>query len=75
MMGRDNARQALEPFVGEWRLTATFEDMPPADADARVRFEWLAGERFLVQRWEKSSGEKSGSSRHSFQIPSARLIL
>jgi hypothetical protein len=22
---------ALEPFIGEWRLVAAFEDMPPAD--------------------------------------------
>ena len=52
MMSSDDARQALEPFVGEWSLSATFKDMPPADGDARVTFEWLAGERFLVERWE-----------------------
>ena len=44
--------EALEPFVGEWSLTATFEDMPPADAGARVSFGWLPGERFLIERWE-----------------------
>ena len=27
---------ALEPLVGEWRLVATFKDMPPADIGARV---------------------------------------
>jgi hypothetical protein len=44
--------EALKPLVGEWRLAATFKDMPPADIGARVTFEWLPGERFLIQRWE-----------------------
>jgi hypothetical protein len=44
--------KALEPFVGEWSLAAAFKDVPPAGAGARVSFEWLPGERFLVQRWE-----------------------
>jgi hypothetical protein len=48
----DVSRVALEPFVGEWRLMAAFESVPPADVGARVSFEWLAGEHFLVQRWE-----------------------
>ncbi len=43
---------ALEPLVGEWRIAATFPGMPPTDADARARFEWLSGGRFLIQRWE-----------------------
>lgn len=48
--------EALEPLVGEWKLTAVFEHLPPADAEedagARVRFEWLTGKRFLIERWE-----------------------
>ena len=43
---------ALEPFVGEWRMVAAFKDVPPADAGARVSFDWMPGERFLIQRWE-----------------------
>ncbi len=43
---------ALKPLVGEWRLLATFKDMPPADIGARATFEWMPGERFLIQRWE-----------------------
>ena len=43
---------ALEPLVGEWILLAAFDETPPADIGARVRFEWLPGERFLIQRWE-----------------------
>jgi len=44
--------QSLAPFVGEWGLVAAFKDIPPADIGARVTFEWLPGERFLIQRWE-----------------------
>ena len=44
--------EALKPLVGAWRMVPTFKDMPPADVDARVTFEWLPGERFLIQRWE-----------------------
>jgi hypothetical protein len=44
--------ETLKPLVGEWRLVAIFKDMPPADVAARVTFEWLPGERFLIQRWE-----------------------
>ena len=43
---------ALAPLVGEWRIQAAFEDAPPADIGARVSFEWLPGERFLIQRWQ-----------------------
>jgi hypothetical protein len=44
--------EALEPLLGEWTLLAAFGDMPPTDIGARASFEWLAGERFLVERWE-----------------------
>jgi hypothetical protein len=42
---------ALEPFVGRWTMAAEFdpESTPPR---AVTTFEWLAGKRFLVQRWE-----------------------
>ena len=43
---------ALQPFVGEWSLAAHFEHLPPAEETARVTFEWLPGQTFLVQRWE-----------------------
>ena len=43
---------ALQPFVGEWSMVAVFEDMPPAEADARVTFEWLPGNTFLIEGWE-----------------------
>jgi hypothetical protein len=43
---------ALQPLVGEWSIVAMFKDMPPVDLGARVSFEWLTGERFIIQRWE-----------------------
>src|SRR3954447_19781041 len=42
----------LETLIGEWRIEATFPHTPPSTAVGRVVFEWLAGERFLVQRWD-----------------------
>jgi hypothetical protein len=48
----DVSTEALAPFVGEWRILAAFEGGPAGDIGARVVFEWLPGERFLVQRWE-----------------------
>jgi hypothetical protein len=47
----DGTLRALEPFVGEWTMLAGFQDVPPQDVGARVSFEWLPGQRFLVQRW------------------------
>jgi hypothetical protein len=51
-MTSGDSLNALEPFVGEWSLLASFDASPPADAGARASFEWLPGERFLVERWE-----------------------
>ncbi len=43
---------ALAPFVGEWKILATFGDEPPADIGAWVTFEGLPGEVVLIERWE-----------------------
>ena len=43
---------ALEPFVGVWNMAARFKDMAVAEGDARVTFEWLPGQQFLLERWE-----------------------
>ncbi len=48
----DVQRAALAPFVGEWTILAAFESAPAADIGARVGFEWLPGERFLIERWQ-----------------------
>ncbi len=52
MATRSPALAALDLFVGEWSMVARFEQMPVPDVDARVVFEWLPGEQFLVERWE-----------------------
>jgi hypothetical protein len=44
--------EALEPLVGEWKMMATFKDMPPVDAGAHISIEWMPGKQFLIQRWE-----------------------
>lgn len=42
--------EALKRLVGKWRMVAVFKGMPPADLGAHVTFEWLPGQRFLIQR-------------------------
>jgi hypothetical protein len=42
----------LEPFVGQWRMAPRFTPDASDVAHARTTFEWLAGRRFLIQRWE-----------------------
>jgi hypothetical protein len=42
----------LEPFVGPWRMTPSFTPHASDVAHALTTFEWLAGRRFLIQRWE-----------------------
>src|SRR5947199_3477401 len=41
----------LDRFVGEWTMAACPPGGPPWPGEARVRFEWLAGGAFLLQRW------------------------
>ena len=41
----------LNRFVGEWTMTAGPPGGPPWPGEARVRFEWLDGRAFLVERW------------------------
>ena len=48
----ESAIGRLAALVGEWRMESEFEDTPPADSGARVAFEWIPGQRFLLQRWE-----------------------
>jgi hypothetical protein len=46
------AVEALEPLVGEWSIEAGFAGGSPDDTRGRVVFEWMAGRRFLIERWE-----------------------
>jgi hypothetical protein len=42
--------EPLAQFLGEWTIEA---DFPGAEGlQGRTSFEWLAGEKFLIQRWE-----------------------
>ena len=43
---------SLEAFVGEWSIEAVFPGAPPTGPQGRLSFEWMPGERFLIQRWE-----------------------
>ena len=51
--------ESLAPFVGEWEMAVDMPHAPAPDAgvSARCAFEWLPGEKFLVQRWEVSIPE------------------
>ena len=37
----------LEPFVGAWRIETSLPEAQPG----RATFEWMPGQRFLVERW------------------------
>ena len=47
----DELRTQLERFIGEWTMRVVFPGAPPLEG-GRVVFEWMTGERFLIQRWE-----------------------
>jgi hypothetical protein len=48
----DEAIRRLGALIGEWGMEAAFRDVPATDSGARVVFEWLLGQRFVIQRWE-----------------------
>lgn len=48
---REPALERLEALVGEWTLEAGPPGGPRWPGGGRVRFEWLEGRTFLVQRW------------------------
>lgn len=41
---------AFDRLVGEWTFEATHPMFPSTVVNGRMTYEWLAGERFLVQR-------------------------
>jgi len=64
---RDAALEALDVFVGEWMLAASFPaGAPPALAGSvaagRATFEWTLGGRFLAQRVEIDEPDAPDSS-------------
>ena len=44
--------EALEVFVGDWEMEVIFPGMDEPAGGASVSFEWMPGERFLIERWE-----------------------
>jgi hypothetical protein len=54
-MNHLDAKKKLEPFavlLGDWSLEATHPMVGDTVIPGRVSFEWLAGERFLIQHTE-----------------------
>jgi hypothetical protein len=47
----DESRTRLERFIGEWTMQVRFPGAPSVEG-GQVVFEWMTGERFLIQRWE-----------------------
>ena len=43
--------KALDRFVGEWTMTAGPPDGPAWPGGGRMRYEWIEGGAFLIQRW------------------------
>ena len=48
MEARSPELERLDAFVGEWTMESPFL----AGVHAKCVFEWLPGERFLIQRWD-----------------------
>jgi hypothetical protein len=43
----------LNVLIGEWTMHPDFPGLPPVEDDAaRVTFEWMPGEQFVIERWE-----------------------
>ena len=42
----------MEALLGEWSIEVSLPGAPEGDVGARVTFEWLPGEKFLLQRWQ-----------------------
>jgi hypothetical protein len=49
---RPPALERLAAFVGAWTLEGSLPAAPGVVARGRAAFEWLAGGRFLIERWE-----------------------
>jgi hypothetical protein len=48
--GRNPELEALTALVGTWAIEATHPAYPAVVVAGRASFEWLEGERFLIQR-------------------------
>jgi hypothetical protein len=51
-MSKKDGLKQLEPFVGEWSLEMVMPGQKPTpDIGARVSFEWMPGNRWVIERW------------------------
>jgi hypothetical protein len=48
----EQAAVALAPFLGDWTMEVEFPGAPPTGPGGSLSFEWMPGQKFLVQRWE-----------------------
>jgi hypothetical protein len=53
--------ERLAALIGEWSMEARFKDIPPADTSARAVFEWMPGQRFVIERWEVPVPDSEGN--------------
>ena len=54
-MNKVDAKEKMESYAaltGDWSAETTHPEFGETVVPGRVRFEWLAGERFLIQRVE-----------------------
>ena len=51
-MDRSAGLEALEPLLGTWRMTPGSLEGAADPPHAVTTFAWLAGRRFLIQRWD-----------------------
>jgi hypothetical protein len=59
-MNEVDPRERLEPFaalIGDWSTETTHPTFGDTVVPGRARFEWVAGERFLIQRAETNHPE------------------
>jgi hypothetical protein len=61
----------LEPFVGEWRLAASFDETA---SDGHVLFEWMPGRRFLIERWQAPDPAPDGLAIIGFDASKEGLV-
>jgi hypothetical protein len=52
----DQQHRSLEPLLGEWTMHVAFPGALPVTG-GQVVFEWMPGERFLIERWEVPAPE------------------
>jgi len=65
-MAQGDSKKLMEPFgvlIGDWTTESTHPAFGAMVVPGRVRFEWLAGERFLIERAENDHPELPDSLR------------